>query len=323
MPADTSISKLCSNDLIRVNQHIEHALQSTIPLVHEIGTYIIQSGGKRLRPMISILVAKAYHYEGDHHNLLGAIIECLHTAMLLHDDVVDEALQRRGKNTANQQWGNATTILVGDYIYARAFQMILSVNNAEISKTIATTVSEIAEGEVLQLSNTGNYNLTEDTYIEIIKRKTAVLFAATAKSSSILANQPIKHQEDMYKYGEHLGVMFQIIDDILDYQGDPATTGKNIGTDLREGKMTLPLIKTLNDANDEEKQMISQAITAKDSSRSSEIIDLVKNCSAITQCLQEAQKHAMEAKKAINHLSDSPYKTALLQIVDDTLTRNN
>lgn len=317
-----SILSLCKNDIEIVNKHIAEQMCSDIPLVEEITQYIIDAGGKRLRPILCILVAKALDYSENLDTLLAAVIESLHTATLLHDDVIDGADQRRGRPTANEHWGNANTILVGDFIYSRAFQMIVQLNDQDITSALAQATSQIAEGEVQQLVNTGRVDLSQDEYIETITRKTAVLFAVAAKCSGILAGQNTQELDALYAYGKNLGIVFQIIDDVLDYEGDPELTGKNIGTDLSEGKMTLPLIFAREQANEQQLKIIEQAISKQDASLSKEIMGMVKAGDVIERTLAAAQHYADIAKSSLNHIPESQHKQALIDLVDISVNRS-
>ncbi|HEY1588989.1 MAG TPA: polyprenyl synthetase family protein, partial [Rhodanobacter sp.] len=267
MPADASpaadfahVRDLAAADMQRVDALIRQRLSSDVVLINQIADHIIASGGKRLRPMLHVLAAGAAGYRGDHHTKLAAIIEFIHTSTLLHDDVVDESDLRRGRKTANALWGNAASVLVGDFLYSRSFQLMVELDDMRIMRILADTTNTIAEGEVLQLLNIGNADVSEAAYLAVIERKTAVLFAAATELGGILGGLPESQVTALRRYGMELGYAFQIADDLLDYVGDASTLGKNIGDDLAEGKPTLPLIYALERANPEQVQSLRHAI---------------------------------------------------------------
>ncbi|MEP1584919.1 MAG: polyprenyl synthetase family protein, partial [Marinobacter sp.] len=231
-----------ADDFSRVNDLIIKRLSSDVPLVEKIAQYIIESGGKRLRPLLALLSSRALGYERDDHLKLAAVIEFLHTATLLHDDVVDTSDMRRGRSTANARWGNAPSVLVGDFLYARAFEMMVELQNLKIMDVLSHATAVIAEGEVLQLMNVKNADVSEDKYMEVIHNKTAMLFEAASHTGALLAGAEEDQEQAMSAYGKHLGLAFQLVDDVLDYRGDAEAMGKNVGDDLAEGKPTLPLI---------------------------------------------------------------------------------
>ena len=254
------IQQLSANDMAAVNQHIFAQLNSDVALINQLGIYIVNSGGKRLRPLLAVLAARALQYQGNDHIVVAAIIEFIHTATLLHDDVVDESMLRRGKETANAVFGNQASVLVGDFLYTRAFQLMVSLDKMQIMQILADATNIIAEGEVLQLMNVNDPETSEQNYMQVIYCKTAKLFEAATQLAAILANQPESVVNAMKLYGMHLGTAFQLIDDVLDYQADADELGKNIGDDLAEGKPTLPLIYALRHTSGEEHQLLKDAI---------------------------------------------------------------
>ena len=279
-----------ADEFERVNQLIIDQLQSNVDLVENIGHYIVDAGGKRLRPLLALLAAKALDEADDQAITFAAVVEFIHTATLLHDDVVDISTLRRGRPTANAHFGNASSVLVGDFIYTRAFQLMVQLANMELLDHMADTTNVIAEGEVLQLVRAGNSSITEAQYLEVIERKTAALFAAACKGPAILRGHPVEVQEAMENYGRHLGIAFQMIDDVLDYTGDPETTGKQVGDDLNEGKPTLPLIHTMTAGSDDDSALIKSALSNKSSEQLDEVIAAVKRSGGIDYTQNQAQK---------------------------------
>ncbi|MDH3563306.1 MAG: polyprenyl synthetase family protein, partial [Gammaproteobacteria bacterium] len=255
-----AIKALVRDDLRAVDREIEARLQSDVALINQMGSYIVQSGGKRLRPVLVLLGSRAFGYQGHDHIRLAAIIEFIHTATLLHDDVVDASELRRGHTTANTIWGNEASVLVGDFLYSRAFEMMVEVGSMRIMEILAHTTNTIAEGEVLQLLNCHDAETTEQRYLEVVSRKTAKLFEAAARIGAILGGQPEATETALAAYGMHLGVAFQLVDDALDYSASPEDTGKNLGDDLAEGKPTLPLIHAINTGTPEQSQLLRKAI---------------------------------------------------------------
>jgi octaprenyl-diphosphate synthase len=303
-----------------VNKLIVSELKSDVGLVENIGHYIVDSGGKRLRPVVVLLAALANGYKGSQHIQMAAVIEFIHTATLLHDDVVDVSALRRGRDTANAQWGNAPSVLVGDFLYSRAFQMLVAIGDMPIMSTMADATNVISEGEVQQMGNAGNSNLTEDIYLQVIYRKTAKLFEAAAQTGASLASV---NQAAMADYGKYLGMAFQIADDVLDYQGDIDSIGKHVGDDLAEGKMTLPLIYTRDNCDTAQALVICQAIENKSAERFNQILELVRAAGGLEYSLQKAQQQADLAKAALAALPESGYKTVMLELADFSVARNN
>ena len=305
------IYKTVAQDFEQVNQLISTKLTSDVPLVEKIAQYIVESGGKRLRPLLVLLTCRALGYTADHHTTLATIIEFLHTATLLHDDVVDTSNLRRGRITANARWGNAPSVLVGDFLYSRAFQMMVDMQNMPIMSILSNATNVIAEGEVFQLMNCKNPDVSEQAYFEVIKNKTAMLFEAASHSAAVLSGAKPETQTALQQFGLHLGLAFQLVDDMLDYIGDVEKMGKNVGDDLAEGKPTLPLIYTMKHGTEQEATLIRKAIRKGDSSALKEICAAVTHSGALEYTRQAAVKEALIARNCLDLLSDSPYKVAL------------
>lgn len=306
-----SIQVLTENEAKAVDQLILEELTSDVVLINQIGHYIINSGGKRLRPMLLLLTAKALSYQEDSHLILAAVIEFIHTATLLHDDVVDESDLRRGKDTANAVWGNAASILVGDYLYSSAFEMMVRTNNMRVMEILSKTTTAIAEGEVLQLLNCNNPATTEAKYLEVISRKTAILFSAATQLGAVIASADATTETSMAKYGQHLGIAFQLIDDALDYTSNKDEMGKNLGDDLAEGKPTLPLIYAIEHGSEAQANIIIEAIKTGDRDSFNAVYDIVKATNAIDYTEQRANEEAQKAIDALSTLPESEFKDAL------------
>lgn len=308
---------LVVRDFEAVNALIPEQLTSDVSLVGDISKHIIESGGKRLRPLMVLLTTGALAYEGDTHVKLAATIEFLHTATLLHDDVVDHSGMRRGKVTANERWGNAPSILVGDFLYSRAFQMMVDIGSLEVMAILAEATNTIAEGEVLQLANIGNVATTEAEYREIIRCKTALLFQSACHSAATLAcDSTHPHAGYLKRFGLHFGLAYQLVDDWLDYMGDADTMGKNVGDDLSEGKLTLPLIYALEHAAPDDQERIKDAIANRRGAQLEEILDIVRTSGAIDYVARAIRTEADEALSCLDKLPNNPYVEAL-----KTLTR--
>ncbi len=305
----------------QVNELIVNQLYSDVGLVENIGQYIIDAGGKRLRPLLVLLAANSCGYRGDNHISLAAIIEFIHTATLLHDDVVDTSDLRRGRATANARFGNAPSVLVGDFLYSRAFQMLVGIGNMEIMRIIADTTNIISEGEVQQLINAGNPDTTEQAYEEVIRKKTAQLFEAAAHTGAVLAGADQNGCEAMRRYGYHLGMAFQLVDDALDYNGTTEALGKNVGDDLAEGKPTLPLIYAMQNSSAEETELIRSAISEGGLEHLDAIISTIQRCGALDYTMQRAQHHANEAKSCLACMSVSAELNAMSELADFSLSR--
>lgn len=318
-----AIKALTLDEAKAVDQLIINELSSDVVLINQIGHYIVNSGGKRLRPMLLLLAAKALGYQGSDHLTLAAVIEFIHTATLLHDDVVDESQLRRGKESANAVWGNAASVLVGDYLYSSAFEMMVRTNNMRVMEILSKTTTAIAEGEVLQLLNCNNPATSEEKYLEVISRKTAILFSAASRLGTVLADANSDVEEQLALYGLHLGNAFQLIDDALDYKASEQDLGKNLGDDLAEGKPTLPLIYAMQNGTPEQSEIIKNAIKNGERDRFNEIYDIVKSTQAITYTEQRADQEADLAIKALNCLPDSEYKQAMTSIARFSVQRNH
>ena len=316
-----NIMNLVNDEFEQVNSIIFEYLDSNVPLVTEVGNYIISSGGKRLRPLICILSAKALAYDGENHVQVAAVTEFLHTATLLHDDVVDESKLRRGKATVNEVWGNAASILVGDYLISKSFQMIVKVKHMRLVEILAESTAIITEGEVLQLINIHNPNTSEEHYLTVIRNKTAKMFEIAAQAGAILAKSSAQQEQAMVNYARHMGAAFQLIDDVLDYTGSSLELGKNVGDDLAEGKPTLPLIYALRHSSDKETDMINDTIKNGGLDHINEIIEIVKRTGGIDYTIERAKSEAETAKQALEIIPDSEYRKALLAIADLAVNR--
>lgn len=319
------IRSVVEQDFTAVNQFIVAQLHSEVPLVENIGHYIVDAGGKRLRPLLVLLAARACGVEHDKHIPLAAVIEFIHTATLLHDDVVDMSTLRRGRPTVNAQWNNPSSVLVGDFIYSRAFQILVQIGDMQIMKIMADTTNKIAEGEVLQLISKSNPDANRETYMQVIQNKTAILFQAAAQCGAILAGADQPTQQSLLRYGMHLGTAFQLIDDVLDYDGDSDTMGKNLGDDLAEGKPTLPLIRAMENASSSELAMIKQSLTAEELPQEtlSAVIDIVRSGDSLDYTRQQAEEQANAARACLSNLPDSSYLDAMQQLVDFSVQRSS
>lgn len=309
-----AIKALVRDDLRAVDREIETRLQSDVALINQMGSYIVHSGGKRLRPVLVLLGSRAFGYQGTAHIRLAAIIEFIHTATLLHDDVVDASELRRGHTTANTIWGNEASVLVGDFLYSRAFEMMVEVGSMRVMEILAHTTNTIAKGEVMQLLNCHDPETTEERYIEVIRNKTAKLFQAAAQLSAVISGQNQQIEEDIAAYGMHLGTAFQLVDDALDYGRGNHDLGKNIGDDLAEGKPTLPLIYTLRQGNNRQRELIRAAIEEGGLAQMEEVMDAIESTGSITYTARRAEDEATRATAALAAIPDSPYKQALLDL---------
>jgi octaprenyl-diphosphate synthase len=311
------------SDLKAVDQLILAELNSKIPLINEVTAHLLKNGGKRLRPLVLLLCARALGYEQDtEHQEVAAVLEFMHNATLLHDDVVDESKLRRGEYTANALWGNQTSILVGDFLYSRAFLMLARRSNIPVMNVFAKTTNIIAEGEILQLMNRHQADIDESTYFSVINSKTAELFAAASEIAALISPQAEKFREPMRNYGLHLGLGFQIIDDVLDYTADPEVLGKNLGDDLSEGKITLPLIYAKKQGNFKQKKLISDAIETGGLDHFEGIIQAIKETNALSYCLNIARAHIQSAAATLDALPHSHYKEALENLLEFVLERS-
>ena len=316
-----ALRALVAEDVAAVDALIRTRLHSDVTLINQLSNYIINSGGKRLRPLLVLLSARACQYQGNQHINLAAVVEFIHTATLLHDDVVDASLLRRGNMTANAVWGNEASVLVGDFLYSRAFEMMVEANNMRIMEIMSHTTNTIAEGEVLQLLNCHDADTTEARYLEVISRKTAKLFEAAAQIGAVLGTQPPAVETALGSYGLHLGIAFQLIDDVLDYQASPGDTGKNLGDDLAEGKPTLPLLRAMHRGTPEESQLIRKAIENGGHENLSAVLAAIESTESISYTAQAAQREAEQAMAALDPLPASTYKEALFSLAEFSVNR--
>jgi octaprenyl-diphosphate synthase len=317
-----SIRNLIAADMQAVDTLIRTRLGSDVVLIRSIAEYIIGSGGKRLRPALVLLAAGAVGYRGRDHYELAAVIEFIHTATLLHDDVVDESELRRGRKTANAEFGNAASVLVGDFLYSRAFQMMVGVHNMRVMEVLADATNTIAEGEVLQLLNSGNVRLSEKEYLEVIRRKTAKLFEAAAQLGGILGEASTEIEQGLASYGAHLGTAFQLIDDVLDYSGDAAHTGKNLGDDLNEGKATLPLIYAIERGSPAQAELVRHAIMHGGRDEFQAVLAAIEETGALAYARGKATDEANTAREALAPLPNSNYKQCLLELAAFAVERD-
>lgn len=318
----TRLKLAVHDDLDKVDKLIIDSLYSDITLVQDIGKYIIQSGGKRLRPLLVLISAKACGYTGNQQITLATVIEFIHTATLLHDDVVDGSALRRGNATANNKWGNEAAVLVGDFLYSRAFQLMVTIQNLDVLRVIANATNTIAEGEVLQLLHQRNPETTEKNYLHVIRCKTAKLFEAAAEVGAILANTAPNIQQALSQYGLHLGTAYQLIDDLLDYQADSDTFGKILGNDLSEGKPTLPLIYLLQYGTTQQRALVTSAISNPQDVNLSAIQSAIINSKALEYTLNFAKREVNLAKQAIAELEESEHKNTALELANFVVNRN-
>ena len=309
-----NIRRVIESDMVAVDSVIRRRLASDVVLINQISNYIIGSGGKRLRPVLVLLAGGHFAAKPDHTREMAAVIEFIHTATLLHDDVVDESSLRRGRETANALFGNAASVLVGDFLYSRAFQMMVEVGSMRVMEVMAEATNIVAEGEVLQLLNVGDPDTDEEKYLRVIRYKTAKLFEAATRVGAILGGATSTEERALADYGMHLGTAFQLIDDVLDYSGDAGETGKNLGDDLAEGKPTLPLIYAICNGDDVERKVVRDAIAHADRSNMDDVIAAIKATGAIDYARAAAHREADTARASIAMLADSPHKEALLEL---------
>lgn len=318
-----NIIQTIATDMDAVNMVIRQRLHSDVPLVNQIAEYIISAGGKRIRPVLVLLVANAYAYQGVAHHELAAVVEFIHTATLLHDDVVDESSLRRGRATANALFGNAASVLVGDFLYSRAFQMMVSLDSMRVMSILSDATNVIAEGEVLQLLNMHDPDVTEERYLQVIRSKTAKLFEAAAELGALISGANDDQIAAAGEYGRSLGTAFQLIDDVLDYAGDAAEIGKNVGDDLREGKPTLPLIWLMSHGTPAQRELVRSCIENGDEQHFDAILSAITSSGALDYTRRAAEEAGQRATDAIAGLPDSVYKDALLQLARFALDRNH
>ncbi len=316
-----AIQSLTKHEMQTVNQCIIKALYSEVELIEEIGHYIVENGGKRFRPMVTLLSAKALGYQGEVHYQLAVIIEFIHTATLLHDDVVDESDVRRSQKTANAVWGNATSILVGDFLYSRAFEMMVATNEMAVMDIMSKATNRIAEGEVLQLLHCHNAETTEEKYNTVIDRKTATLFTAATQLGGVAAQASKSQMKALSDYGQQLGFAFQILDDLIDYSDSSTDIGKNVGDDLAEGKPTLPLIRALQKADKNQQSYLKKAIESGSLDMIDNVIEIIHSTDAIAYTRKRAEKATELAVNAIQQLPASEYRRALVGLAEHGLKR--
>ena len=319
----TTIRQLIADDMGSVDKLIIQRLQSDVVLINQIGAYIVHSGGKRLRPMIVLMAARACGYEGQKHIDLAAVIEFIHTATLLHDDVVDGSDLRRNRETANAVWGNEASVLVGDFLYSRAFEMMVDVGEMEVMDILSHATNRIAEGEVLQLLNVHNPETDEAAYMEVIKRKTATLFEAGARLGGVIAGVSETQQQALADYGLHLGIAFQLVDDALDYDSGNAEIGKNIGDDLAEGKPTLPLIHAMRAGTAGQSELVRSAIMEGGRERFPGVLEAINTSGALEYSRAVAEREAASARSAVEPLPPSKYKDSLLELSAFSVARRS
>lgn len=316
------IVELAEPDMLKVNDCIGTQLSSDVALINQLGMYIVNSGGKRIRPMLTVLAARALSYEGDKHFTLAAIIEFIHTATLLHDDVVDESTMRRGKETANAVFGNQASVLVGDFLYTRSFQMMVTLESMQVMDILANATNVISEGEVLQLMNCNDPDTTEKSYFDVIYGKTARLFEAATQLAAIISKAPSESEEGMRLYGMHLGTAFQLIDDVMDYTSEADDMGKNVGDDLAEGKPTLPLLYAMWHSEGSQSQQIRDAIEHNNGMENlNDILNTMKQTGSLEYTKQRAEQEADKAIAALANIPESEFKTALISLAHISVNR--
>ncbi len=314
---------LLDSEMLAVDALIQQRLSSEVVLINQMSHYIISSGGKRLRPLLALLSAKAFGYQGTDHINIATIVEFIHTATLLHDDVVDDSDMRRGRETANNVWGNEAAVLVGDFLYSRSFEMMVELNSMRIMEILARATNTIAEGEVLQLLNCNDADTSEQRYLDVIHSKTAKLFEAAAQLGAIISNRSKEEELAMAAYGIHLGTAFQLIDDVLDYSADSGEMGKNVGDDLAEGKPTLPLIYAMRHGSAEQTKHIRKAIEEGGLDDIEQILKTIHSTGAIRYTAEMARQEANKAIESISSLPENKYKDALIALAKFSINRSH
>jgi len=322
-PSFDAVSDLARDDMQAVDRLVSSSLESDVALVSQVSRYIVASGGKRLRPLIVLLAARAFGYEGEQHVRAAATIEFIHTATLLHDDVVDSSSRRRGKDSANTVFGNQASVLVGDFLYSRAFQMMVDMDSMRVMRILADATNTIAAGEVMQLMNVHDPDTTEEAYRQVIYRKTARLFEAGAQIAAVLAGRTDAEEAAMVEYGRSLGTAFQLVDDALDFDASPDELGKNLGDDLAEGKATLPLIHAMREGSAEQRDLIRNAILEGGLDDLQRIKSVIESTGALKYTAARAQEAADQAIGALSEIPDSDYKDALIAIADFSVRRRS
>jgi octaprenyl-diphosphate synthase len=323
LPCISEIQALAAAEMAQVNDLIRRRLGSEVLLINQISEHIVAAGGKRLRPMLAVMVARALGYAGQQHHQLAAIVEFIHTSTLLHDDVVDESDLRRGRKTANALWGNAPSVLVGDFLYSRSFQLMVELDSMPVMHILADATNQIAEGEVLQLLHVGNPETTEADYLRVIERKTAILFAAATRLSALLADADAETQQRLAEFGLNLGLAFQIADDVLDYTADADTLGKNLGDDLAEGKATLPVIHALAHVEPEARARLCEIIREGDTTAMPEILAAIRNSGGLEYSRKVAERYALAANAALSSLPANQWTNALHGLTRYAIDRNH
>ena len=316
-----TLHALIYGDMRLVDNLIQESLQSDVVLINQVGHHIVNSGGRRLRPALLLLIAQHFAYSGSQHINLAAIIEFIHTATLLHDDVVDASILRRGQETANQRWGNEASVLVGDFLYSRAFQMMVDTNSMRVMDVLSEATNTIAEGEVQQLLNSHDPEISENSYIDVIQSKTAKLFEAAGRLGAILSERSLDDEQAMARYGMHLGTAFQLIDDVLDYSASSSELGKNIGDDLAEGKPTLPLLYAMWNSQEDEANIIRNAIINGGLDKIDIIQQIINNTGAIEYTAKLAQKEADLAIESLDRFSTTEYLEAMVNLANFSIER--
>ena len=319
----SEIHALMKSDLVMMDEILVNRLDSNVDLISQMSQYIINSGGKRIRPLLLLLCARATNYKGDYHYSMAVVIELIHTATLLHDDVVDGSSTRRGQETANELWGNAPSVLVGDFLYSRAFEIMVEPNSMQIMKILSKATNQISEGEVLQLLNIKNANVSQSEYFEVIERKTACLFKAACQIAGILSESDKDIINALGSFGMHLGNAFQIIDDTLDYESNSSVIGKEVGDDLSEGKVTLPMIYALEITKGSEKETLSNAIINADSSNIDNIVNILLSVNAFEYSRKVAKNESNLALKSLEIIPNSEYCSALKLLCELSLDRSS
>ena len=320
-PSTAATLALIADDMREVDEVIAARLQSSVPLVGDVARYIISAGGKRLRPALLLLVSGALGYQGTQHFNLAAVVEFIHTATLLHDDVVDESTLRRGRPTANESFGNPASVLVGDFLYSRAFQMMVATGSLRVMQVLADATNVIAEGEVQQLINTHDASLDEASYLNVIRSKTAKLFEASARLAAILAGSTPQVEQACADYGQALGTAFQVIDDVLDYDGDAQEMGKNLGDDLREGKVTLPVIIAMQRCPPEQRELLRNVIQTGSTDELQRVVAIIRDTGALSATREAAAAQARLAMDAATKLPANSYSQGLLELAAELLER--
>ena len=319
----SEIHSLMKSDMEKTDNILIDRLNSNVDLINQMSHYIIASGGKRIRPLLLLLCARATNYGGTEHHAIAVVIELIHTATLLHDDVVDQSTTRRNQDTANELWGNAASVLVGDFLYSRAFEILVEPNSMSIMRILSKATNQIAEGEVLQLLNIRNANVSQTKYFNVIEQKTARLFEAACKIGALLSDSSEKTINSLGDFGLHLGIAFQIIDDALDYESNSTTMGKEVGDDLSEGKITLPMIYALEKTSGSENKILRDAIKTADASNIDKIINILCSVNAFEFTRKIAENESQKALKSLKNIPDSEYRSALKLLCELSLNRTS